>query len=759
MEEMEELLDINEMEEITNFNSNINNSKLIINTDLHKYLYFLLKKIFLKKSEYLEFDRYLNEWTNKINKKIIKKKEKYLNEDYSINNFNNILDFIKTQNKKYAGDILEGLLINIFSNGFIIDKDKSFWKYLFSNFHHAKDENNFDLCKWFQGNKFKPRELENIKRLFFLDQNYNYETDLRRKNSIFYNILFEIFKTKYLESIYPNKYNNNNNYKYNNSLINNSSSSLYKAEISLNKSFILSNSISNLIFNFDDSDFENVKLQNITIIRPFFISVYIYYQNKNSPLMKYIKSDNINNKKDLANIPFEYNLSLGSIEEKFAPIIFAPLRIEPRITKINLSQNNLGKLGLYELSKTLLFNKNIKIIEYSLSLVDYQNLPFINYGFGIFDNYSVEELNLSNNIINSNCQDNLAKLISHFKGLKTLILSDNTIKSLSSFIIMLKKLYREGKTKLQNLYLKKCLLDETTYYELSELVKCKYCKLKILSLNSNKIPINSDFLKKLKNNKSLKELNLTKNNIVDNDLQNISKIISNSYIRNLYLFKNKISNFSSYLRMFYRTKIIKDKNEKSNIIKKPLVMNLDISNNECNFKNAKHIILLINIVKETSLDCLDISHTLLGHNPEQISKTKENAKYRQLVEELKEYLLNDKSHYFEIIKEILNNKADINELYEFENEVIFRHLNNKISLIINDENSNFPVFIRENVKKLIDDEENIYLRDKIFINNKYNEILANEIEQKLVNYIIVKKANKNLKSLEEEKRKKKLIII
>ena len=758
MEEMDELLDINELEEIKNFSTNINATKLIINMDIHKYLYFLLKKIFLKKNSYLEFDRYLNEWTNKINIKIIKKKEKYINEDYSIKNFKNILDFIKMQNKKYAGDILEGLLIIIFSNGFIIDKDKTFPKYLFYNLHLAKDESNFDLCNWFHEKKFKPKELENIKLLFFLDYNYSYDNliEERRKNSVLYNILFEIFKTKYLESIYQNKYNNN---KYNNSLINNNYCSLYNVDISLNRSFILSNSISNLVFNFNDNEFEKNKLENIAIIRPFFISVYIYYQNKNSPLMKYIKSDHLNNKKKLAKIPFEYNLSLGTIEEKFAPIIFAPLRIEPRITKINLSQNNLKKLGLYELSKTLLFNKNIKIIEYKLSLVNYQDLPFINYGFGIFDNYSVEELNLSNNKIDSNCQDNLAKLISHFKGLKTLILSDNNAKSLSSFIIMLKKLYREGKTKLENLYLKKCLLDETTYYELCELAKCKYCKLKILSLNSNKIPINSHLLIKLKKNKSLTELNLSKNDIADNDVRNILKIISNSYIRSLYLFKNKISNFSNYLRIFYRTKIIKDKNEKLSIANKSFLINLDMSNNNCNFKNANHIILLINIIKETSLDCLDISHILYGNNPEQLSKTKENAKYRQNVEELKKILINDKNNYFEIIREIINNKTDIKELDEFENEVIFSHLNSKISSIINDENSIFPVFIRENAKKLIDDENNIYLREKIFINNIYNERLANEIEQKLVNYMIVKKAKKNLISLEEEKKKKKLIII
>ena len=78
-----------------------------------------------------------------------------MNEDYSINNFNNIIDFIKSQNRKYAGDIIEGILIIIFSYGFKIDQDQSFSKYIYYNFGPIKDENNYDLCKWFKSKKFK----------------------------------------------------------------------------------------------------------------------------------------------------------------------------------------------------------------------------------------------------------------------------------------------------------------------------------------------------------------------------------------------------------------------------------------------------------------------------------------------------------------------------------------------------------------------------------------------------------------------------
>ena len=75
-------------------------------------------------------------------------------------------------------------------------------------------------------------------------------------------------------------------------------------------------------------------------------------------------------------------------------------------------------------------------------------------------------------------------MISHLKGLKTINLSCNDIGiGLSSFFVMLKQLYRQGKTNLENLIINKCNLDKYSFYELGELLKCKYCGLKRLYLN------------------------------------------------------------------------------------------------------------------------------------------------------------------------------------------------------------------------------------------------------------------------------------
>ena len=89
---------------------------------------------------------------------------------------------------------------------------------------------------------------------------------------------------------------------------------------------------------FFNSTFGKYNKIDIKLIRSFFISVYIYYQNKNSPLMEYIKKSKEN--EELSIIPFEYDLTGAVIESKFTGIILAPTRIESRITQINLHLSN-----------------------------------------------------------------------------------------------------------------------------------------------------------------------------------------------------------------------------------------------------------------------------------------------------------------------------------------------------------------------------------------------------------------------------------
>ena len=74
----------------------------------------------------------------------------------------------------------------------------------------------------------------------------------------------------------------------------------------------------------------------------------------------------------------------------------------------------------------------------------------------------------------------------------------------------------------------------------------------------NKKPTNFYFLKKLKKNRCLIEINFNKNNYDNSDIDNINRIINMTNLKHLYICKNSITNFNNCLRIMYRTKLIND---------------------------------------------------------------------------------------------------------------------------------------------------------------------------------------------------------
>ena len=185
---------------------------------------------------------------------------------------------------------------------------------------------------------------------------------------------------------------------------------------------------------------EEKKKFPIGIVKAFFISIYIYYQNKYSPLIKYI-NESPNKEKELAIIPFEYDLTGAVIESQLAGIVMAPSRIEPRISKLIMVQNILQEKGFLELAKALLFNNNIKVIDFHQSAVKSNQIESFNNSLGLFDNNSVEELILLYNYIKDDCDEYLSKILSHLKGLKTINLSSNDVKNgIAPFFVALKNL-------------------------------------------------------------------------------------------------------------------------------------------------------------------------------------------------------------------------------------------------------------------------------------------------------------------------------
>ena len=177
--------------------------------------------------------------------------------------------------------------------------------------------------------------------------------------------------------------------------------------------------------------------------------------------------------------------------------------------------------------------------------------------------------------------------------------------------------------------------------------------------------------------------------------------------------------------------------------------NLDLSDNYSN-KNEEKIELLNKIIDETNLYCLDLSHILFG--PEANNEIVESLKeYKKTVDNLKEKLNEDQKSNERTIDEINYNKVDkekiekINNFKDLRNE--FSKFDQQISEIIENENSKYPIFLKEKARWLIS--------EIISSDNTMNNIDSRELE----NYMVWRKSNENLKRLIKKKKEKKLILI
>ena len=731
----------------------------IIDEKFYKFLIVLMGNIFLKPKNGKAFQKSkdkLNEWIKIINDKL----KKNISTEYSIDNLKNIIDFVKSQNKILAGDILEGILILIFSYAFKTKKENTLSEFIFKTFkedykYKLEESDNYDLAEWFIKDKFIPNELQNIRELLEKDNETEENEDNRKnmiKNSPLYYLLFEIQKLKMININEKNKNDKVNKY-------------IYGRNFKYNK--IIDSNFS--------SDFIPKK-----IIRYFFISVFIYYQNKHSSLIKYTKEekkeieikyededDQQNNSVekeiiDLAGIPFDYNLSEAFIQSKLANAVLSPSRIEPRISKITMSQNKLDERGMYELSKVLIFNKFVKKCYFDTSFIKSYYLDYLNLGLGIYDNYTLEELNLSMNSLNKESGEYLSNILSHLKNLKTINLSSNDLKnSVSTFFVMLKTLYRQKKTNLENLVLNKCYMDNNSFYELGELLKSKFCNLKRLYLNNNIFPTNCNFLKKLKKNKTLTQIYLNKNNLNETHTDDIMRLISNTHLETLYLYKNKISLFSDILRILYRTKLVQKLSDNNSKGQSSFLINLDISDNFCSDKNADKIEkLLKNIIKNTTLYSMDLSHILYGNNsPDKVEKKEDNADYIKTIDILKNELNEQRDIYAEEVDEKNCLEVDIEEdterVEEYKKQILedkdFNEEKLKVLMegnnnIISDQRAKYPLFLREKAKKIIseivkneDSEFHDFYKKKLIIksNKEGVEDTVNiDLYKKLENYTL-----------------------
>jgi hypothetical protein len=481
--------------------------------------------------------------------------------------------------------------------------------------------------------------------------------------------------------------------------------------------------------------------------------------------MKYIPSENDQKEKlgenTLAYIQFSYDLR-GARVSRNASIV-SPIKIEPRITNVFLDNNDLEEIGMLELNKVLLFNKGIKCLSNNNSSLKSRYLEYFTHFISKIDNSTLEELHLSDNFLTENSEEYLSKLLLHLKGLKTLNLSFNNLRSgLASSFVVLRKLYRKRLSKLENLYLSECAMSEESFYELGELIQSKFCKIKTLCLNMNSFIKNSNFLKKIKKNKSLAKLYLNQTDIGDSDINDILKIINLTNINTLYLYKTKFTNFNKFLTILYRTKIIKkgSNNLDINLDEGTSLINLDLSSNEFNNKTKNHIALLTKIIEETSLSCLDISNIL--YEKDEI-KNNTTIEYKKNIQDLIKILQNDKKEYIKCMSNLRRNNVDIERnkngkkfIEELKkqckennkDEEIFKKLTDDINQILKNDKVEYQIFREKKAEELYNNYKEIFTLEK-------NE----KIIDRLVNYMKYLRKTNNSKEIEKKLKRKKIILI
>ena len=728
------MINQNKNQKKENYRNIFRDAKFLIDQNIYKFLLFLMKTIFIvdnKKSKTTK--KNLEKCIEKVNEEIIGIK-KYLQIEYSIQNFSNIINFVKTQNNIFYGEIVENLLIIVFGMAFKTEKENIFGRYIYNDIEKLKCNDNYILANWFNQKKFNSSILDRVNEAresyikALLKNDLSGEDDYTKiqEDLVLFSFLKEINDGKCL----PKE----------EKLISHDSTIL-----SSNRSISCYTGIfSNFLYSNDIGTKNKIP---INLARTLLISVYIYCQIKHSPLMEYIKESAKN--KELAILPFSYDLSESVIEAENSNIIFAPVRIEPRIEELKMNLIYMRKKSFLEFSKALLFNQNIKKVYFHRTIIKSYYIDIIQ-AVKFFNNNSVEQLNLDLNYLKEDSSQALEYIISHYKKLKTLNLSSNDLKrGISPLLITLKNLYRKGETNLENLYLTNCKLDDIAFYELGELLKSKYCNLKKLYLNQNNIPSNSNFLKKLKKNRSLTEIYFSKGNIGNNNSDDIMRVISNCHLDYLYLDNNKINNFNQCLRILYRTKLVKSNEEKDDLYFAPYLYNLDLTCNICYNKNTTKLKLLEKGIKETQLYCLSFSKILFGLFPQIFNN---NLQYKKEVDNLVKILQKEEKEYKDTCSKINVNEVNIKKINKIEYEEYFKKLEDEINNIINSKDSQFPILLKREALNLITDHKEIF--NDIDIKKEIKKVHCN-----LVNYINLKKSKIILKELNTKKTMKKMILI
>ena len=557
-----------------------NNEKIIRKNDIiFDNLMKFLKKYSINQNK--NFEKYINivlsilhRFVKNCNEEEIKKNssieenyDKTFNKNFKI--IENEIDelVLKEEKEGQLYDIMELINLGIFSNLFDLSQEFSINLYCYDNGQKINKEPILnDLKKRLTNIKFMNDDLNDY---IFNDKKCMNDFENFLKNIINgkINQINKIFK--YLDENLSNEVKNFLKY--------------LKQKISYDK--------------IDHAFKEEVyKIKNEKNIDMLYKLSFIYY--------RYKTNDNFNNK--------EYIYHYGIIDFVQANIgqqnvwNFLPgIKIFENIVKLDFSHNFFGKLGFYELSKILCYNRNIKIINLSFNEIDKNCLKYFVIGIEFFNNnieYELEDLDLFNNNIDEDSVKYINYLMNSFKKLKIINLNHNKLgKGLKSFFLNLKNLYKKNKNyNLEQLFLSENQADIYSILELANCIKLKYFKLKILVINNWNLNnfAGVKFFKNLKYNKQLEELYIYKSGINLSFLNSISNIIKYTNINILSLYKSNLSIMEMVIKIYGKIQLINVDEKNKSLI--PILFNLDLSNSNIFYLSMEDLNVIKNIISHTN---------------------------------------------------------------------------------------------------------------------------------------------------------------
>ena len=177
------------------------------------------------------------------------------------------------------------------------------------------------------------------------------------------------------------------------------------------------------------------------------------------------------------------------------------------------------------------------------------------------------------------------------------------------------------------------------------IVEKKSCLIEILSVNNcdfnNKM--GRKFLKSLCQNSKIQELYMYNCNLNDTFYNEISKLIISGNLNVISFYKNKFSKFETILKLIKLTS-----NNNNNNNNDSQLSNLDLSLNPIKRESIceKDIDLFIDICEKTKLNILDVSQIINGEIPKKEKKVEEEI-YNKRVETLNKSLNELKKNNFE----------------------------------------------------------------------------------------------------------------